>query len=73
VKPAAASDSLLQGISQRICHFLGLKTSNSAQNMQKFLLVQGKEQRFQGISRQSFEQIRVTERFGTTEVSLAAK
>jgi hypothetical protein len=53
--------------------FVSLKISNSAQNAQKVLLAQGTQQGFQGISLQSFEQIRVTDRFTTTGISLAAK
>jgi hypothetical protein len=64
--PAAANSSANLSI-------LRLKISNSAQNAQKFLLAQGTEQRFQGIPRQSFEPIRVTGRFETSGVSLAAK
>jgi hypothetical protein len=73
VKVAAASNSLLQRILQRIFRFPGLKTSNSAQIGQEFHFAQGTEQGFPGISRQSFEQIRVTGRFMKTRVSRAAK
>jgi hypothetical protein len=73
VKHAAASNSLLQGISQRIYRLCGLKIADSARKAQKFLLAQGTEQGFQRISRQSVKQIRVTGRFMTARVSLAAK
>jgi hypothetical protein len=73
VKHAAAANSLLEGVLQRIYRWRGLKISDSAQIGQKFLLAQGTKQRFQGISRQSFEQIQVSRRFMTTGVSLAAK
>jgi hypothetical protein len=57
VKNAVAANSLLEGILQRIYRSCGPKISNSAQNAQKILLAQGTQQRFQGISRQPFEQI----------------
>jgi hypothetical protein len=60
VKHAIASNSLLQRILQRIYRLWGLKISDSAQNAQKFLLAEGTKQGLQGISRQSFELIRVT-------------
>jgi hypothetical protein len=44
VKHAAASNSLLQRILQRIYRLCSLKISISAQNAQKFLLAQGTEQ-----------------------------
>jgi hypothetical protein len=73
VKHAVASNSLLEGILQRIYRLSGLKTSNSAQNAQKFLLAQGTEQGFQGISRQSFEPTPATRCSMTTGIDLAAK
>jgi hypothetical protein len=73
VKHAVASNSLLQGILQRIYRFPDLKISNLAQNEQESLLAQGTEQGLTGISRQSSEQIWVTGRFVTTGISLAAK
>jgi hypothetical protein len=73
VKHALTSNSLLQGNLQRIYLFPDRNISNSAQNAQKILIAQGTQQRFQGISRQGFEQIRVTGRFMTAGVSVTAK